>query len=49
MMIDQLQRLCEMVAVSNDDFRVVLIHSDYHSLSMPHRIDFFSVYDDADI
>jgi hypothetical protein len=49
MMVNQLQRLGEMIAIRDNNFRVVSIHRNYHLLSVPNWIDFFSVNNDPDI
>jgi hypothetical protein len=49
MMVNQLQRLGEMISISNDNFWVVSIHGNYHLLPMFDWVDFFSVNNDADI
>ena len=49
MMINEFQWLCKMVAIGDDNLRVVSIHRDHHPLSVPDWIDLFAVYNDPNI
>jgi len=42
-MINQLNRLCEMIAICNDNFRIIILHRDNHRFAVWQRVYFFTI------
>jgi len=48
-MVNQFKWLCKMVAVCNNNLRVIMLKRNDDPLTLFHRVNFITIYDDPDI
>ena len=48
-MINQFKRLCEMVAIGYNNFRVIAFQGNDHPLALLYGVNFIAVYNNPDI
>jgi len=49
MMINQFKWFCEVVAVRNNNFRIIVFKRDHHPLTLFYRVDLIAIYNNPDI